>query len=195
MYSTTYCTFWPQYDSPIHIGNFPTHFTDCPPNLAWRFVTNLCRCILEQKKFQSGFWKRGHLNQIICGNDQTSTVATFTASLRKYRLTPWNKITHNKLVIPQTLKKFSAFYGTLKSITALRSAHHPSLFWAKSTQSTSSQFTSSKIDLILYSPLRQAFLSDLFPSGFTTKSMHAPLLSNMRATCLAHYILLDLMTR
>jgi hypothetical protein len=91
----------------------------------------------------------GHPNQITSGKDLTSAVATFTASLRKYRLTPWNKVTHNKLVVPQIFKKFPVFYETRKFITALTSARHPSLFNSKSTPSTLSQSSEINLNIIL----------------------------------------------
>ena len=55
--------------------------------------------------------------------------------------------------------------------------------------------TSSKSILILSSLLRLGLLSDIFPSGFPTKALYASLFSLNRATCLAHPILLDFITR
>jgi hypothetical protein len=50
-------------------------------------------------------------------------------------LTPWSRALAEKLTVPQLVKKFPAFYGTRRSITALTTARHLSLYLAKSIQS------------------------------------------------------------
>ena len=55
--------------------------------------------------------------------------------------------------------------------------------------------TSLKSILILFFLLPLGLLSDIFPSGFPTKALYVSIFSFIRATCLAHPILLDLITR
>jgi len=52
-----------------------------------------------------------------------------------------------------------------------------------------------KIHLNVSSNLRLGLPSGLFPSGFPTKIHYTPKPSPIRATCSAHFVLLDLITR
>ena len=54
---------------------------------------------------------------------------------------------------------------------------------------------SMKIHLNIIPHLSLGLPSSLFPSGFPTKTLYPPLLSPIRATCPAHLIILDLITR
>ena len=81
-------------------------------------------------------------------------------------LTPWSRVLFDYLTGFQPVKKFSAFYGTRKFITAFTSACHLSLSWASSIQSKPPHPTSWRSILILSSHLRLGLPSGLFPSGF-----------------------------
>jgi hypothetical protein len=75
------------------------------------------------------------------------------------------------------VKKFPAFYGSRRFITSFTGARHLSLSRAGSIQSIPPNPTSWRSILILSSHLRSGLQSGLFPSGFHTKTLFAPLLS------------------
>ena len=111
-----------------------------------------------------------------------------------YLLTPWSRVLLEKLASLQLVKKFPAFYGSRRFLTALTSARHLSLSWASPIQFSYPNPTSWRSILILSSYLRLGLPSGLFPSGFPTSTLYTPLPSPIWATCPAHLILLDFVT-
>ena len=105
-----------------------------------------------------------------------------------YLLTTWCRVVLEKLTGLQLVKKFPAYHGTRRFITALTSVRHLSLPWASPIQSIYPLPTSWRSILILSTHLHLGLPSGLFPSSFPTKTLYTPLSLPIRATCPAHLI-------
>ena len=112
-----------------------------------------------------------------------------------YLLTPWCRVLLEQLTGLQLVKQFPAFHGTRRFITALTSVHHLSLSWASQIQSIYTHPTSWRSILILSTHLSLGLPSGRLPSDFPSMTLYTPLSSPIRATCSAHQILLDFITR
>ena len=111
-------------------------------------------------------------HQTVFCHPQSHLNSLYMYTLLTYLLTPWSRVLLEKLTGLQLVKKFPAFCGTRKFITALTSARHLSLSWASSIQSTHPHPTSRRSILILPSHLRLGLPSGLLPSGFPTKTLY-----------------------
>ena len=110
-----------------------------------------------------------------------------------YLLTPWNRVLLEKLIGPQLVNKFRAFYGTRKVHYRVYKCPPLSLFWVISVVSMPHHPTSWRSILILSSHLLPSLPSGLYPPGFPTKILCTPLAHT--AICPAHLIPLELITR
>ena len=90
--------------------------------------------------------------------------------------------------IPRISRNSNAHYRTHKRPTPVSILGHP-------IQSIYPHPTSWKSILTLSTHLRLGLPSGLLPSGFPTKTLYTPLSSPIRATCPAHHILRDFITR
>ena len=111
-----------------------------------------------------------------------------------YLRTPCCRVLLEKLTGLQLVKKFPAFHGTRRFITALPNVRQLSLSWTNPIQSIYTHPTSWRSILILSTHLRLGLPSGLFPSGFPSKTLYTPLSSPIRATCPTNLILLDFIT-
>jgi len=122
-------------------------------------------------------------NHSRCGKTKSvNIIRVFICSLRyqamrMYLLTPRCRVLLEKLTGLQLVKKFPAFHGTRRFITALTSVRHLSLSWASPFQSIYPYPTSWRSILILSTHLRLGLPSGLVPSGFPIKTLYtSPLL-------------------
>ena len=96
-------------------------------------------------------------------------------------LTPWCRVLLEKLTGLQLVKKFPAFHGTRRFITALTSFRHLSLSWASPIQSIYPHPTSWRSVLILSAHLRLGLPSGLLTVRFPHQDpIRPPLLPHTR---------------
>ena len=117
-------------------------------------------------------WYKPHLKSVH-KSSATDTCIDNTYFLT-YLLTPWCRVLPEKLTGLQLVKKFPAFHGTRRFITALTSVRHLSLSWASPIQSIYPHSTSWRSILILSTHLRLGLPSALLPSGFPSKTLYTP---------------------
>ena len=89
-----------------------------------------------------------------------------------------------KLTSSQLVKKFPAFHDTRRFTAAFTRARYLSQPWTTSIQPTNPHSTSRISILILSSHLSLSLRSDLFTSGFLTKTLYVPFfLSSFEKNC------------
>ena len=97
-----------------------------------------------------------------------------------YLLTPWSRVLLEKLTGSASSQEIHHIFGTRRFLTVLTSARHLSLSWDNSIQSPQPPPTSWRSILILSSHLRLGLHNGLFPLGFPTRTLCAPLPSPIR---------------
>ena len=91
-----------------------------------------------------------------------------------HSLTPWRSPSW-EANRSSAVKKFSAFYGTRRFITAFTRVSYLSLSWVRSIQSMPPNSNYWRTILMLSSHLHLGLPSGFLPSSFPTKILYAPL--------------------
>ena len=121
-------------------------------------MSNRYRCLLASKQTAVSVWQL-YVQSLTPDDGRKDR----PKHVQCYLLTPWSRVLLEKLAGLQLVKKFPAFYGTRRFLTAHTSALHLSLSWARPIQSSYPNPTSWRSILILSSHLRLGLPSGSSP--------------------------------
>ena len=110
-------------------------------------------------------WHSSYTCKVMTANGEKRAYSTLYSLT--HSLIPWCRVLLEQLTGLQLVKKFPAFHGTRRFITALTSVRHLSLSWACPIQSTYPHPTSWRFILILSNHLRLGLLSAYSTLHFT----------------------------
>ena len=137
-----------------------------------------------------------------CSEENSLGNAAFECSLKQffirpyllnYLLTPWCRVLLEKLTGLQLVKKFPAFHGTRRFITALTSFSHLSILGQPNPVHIPTSHL-LKIHPNIIHPSTPRSLQWSLSLRFPHQDPIHPLSSPIRATCPTHLILLDFIT-
>ena len=148
----------------------------CQPNVNYVVHKNPSKSDVQHNFANTSLLRCTTANVSLHNPETGKPICTFNSNiLFAYLLTPWSRVLIENLTVFQLVKKYPAFYGTRRFITAFTTACQQSLSWDLSIQSIPLHPTSWRSILILSSHLRMCLQCGLFPSGLSTKTLHARL--------------------
>jgi hypothetical protein len=112
-----------------------------------------------------------------------------------YLLIPWCRILFEKLIVAQLIKKYPTFFMEAEGSSpySQKPAMDPMPSQLNPVLPIDPYIPKVQFNVIL-PPTHLRLPCGLFPSSLPTKTLSTSLLSPMRATCPAHFTLLDLIT-
>jgi hypothetical protein len=87
-----------------------------------------------------------------CTGDQVACLSAPHGNIRTTGITPRSKVFLEKLIVPQLINKFAAFYSTWRFMTVFTRTRNSAISWVRWVQFTTSYPIQLRTILILFSP-------------------------------------------